>query len=454
MKILVVDDDKCLNDGICSFLTSNKIIANSSFNGEEGFEQFKKIKYDLVLTDLQMPKIDGLKLLEQIQNENKDFPVIVMTAFASIENAVEAMKRGAEDYLTKPINLSELLIKIEKIQKSNSLIIENNELKEKIRKLEMPEIIGESEPILELKELLRRIRNDSDIPISIYGRSGTGKELVARNIHYMSARHKHQFVPINCATLSEELLESELFGYVKGAFTGALQNKAGLIMDSNGGTIFLDEVSELSPRVQSKFLRVLQDSVIQPVGSSKSFKADVRFICASNEKLSDLVEQKKFREDLFYRLNVIEIEVPTLAARRKDIPFLIAHFFQKYNNNKFQFSKDAIEAILRYNWPGNIRELENLIRMMFITRGKEIVEMSDLPSKITKQFKGIDVQQENFDIEFKYGITNTVVKFEKSYLNFHLKKNDFNITKTAEAINLSRISLHKKIKEYGLDVKS
>jgi len=453
MKILIVDDDRNLNRGISTFLTTNHFESLSAYNGEEGLEILDKEKIDLVISDLQMPKLDGIGLLEKLNKKKLGTPVIIMTAFASVENAVEAMRKGADDYLTKPINLKELLIKIEKIKKTQDLWRENRELRKCITEYQMPEIIGESEPIQELKEMLRRITNDHDVPILIYGKSGTGKELVARNVHFMSGRGDKPFVPINCAVLSEELMESELFGHEKGAFTSATNAKIGLLEKSSGGTIFLDEVSEMSPRVQSKLLRVLQDGIIQPVGSNEMKKTDIRFICASNKKLSELVEEKKFRDDLFYRLNVIELEVPSLAARKNDIPMLVKHFFTKYNQPEIAFSDEALDILGKYLWPGNIRELENLIRMLIVTTNNSLIQINDLPSKYKTALKKMESKNILINEDFKIAYNQSIINFEKTYLEYHLKNNKFNISSTAEAINLSRVSLHKKIKEYSILLK-
>lgn len=452
MKILVVDDDKILNKGICTFLNSNNIKTECAFNGKEGFNKLKEFNIDLILSDLQMPVVDGLELLQMVRKSYSQIPFVIMTAFSSIESAVEAMKVGAEDYLAKPVNLKELIIKIEKIKNSQKIKNENAELRNKIKNLEMPEIIGESSIINGLKEVIRRVASNSDVPISIYGKSGTGKELVARNIHFTSSRYAKPFLPINCATLSDELMESELFGHVKGSFTGAMQDKIGLIESAEKGTIFLDEISEMSPRVQAKFLRVLQDNVIQPVGSTIQKKIDVRFICASNQKLIDLVAKNKFREDLFYRLNVIEIEVPSLLARKNDIPILIEHLLKKYDGEKLNFSKEAIQKIMEYEWPGNIRELENLIRKLIVTNGNQIISQDDLPKKIRNiSFSGTS-NEINLQDNYRTAVEHSAILFEKKYLDYHLAKNNYNISKTAESISLSRVSLHKKIKELKISL--
>jgi len=453
MKILVIDDDESLHRGICNFLNSNKFNTDTASNGIEGTKLLQNYKYDLILSDLQMPEMSGLELIDYLIKNKITIPIIIMTAFSSIESAVEAMKKGAEDYLTKPINLNELFIKIKKVAKAQVLIKENYDLKKKITQYELPEIIGESELIKELKEMLKRISTDSSVPVYIYGRSGTGKELVARNIHFMSERKNKPFTPINCATLSDDLMESELFGYVKGAFTGALQNKSGLLESTTGGTVFLDEISEMSPRVQAKLLRVIQDGIVQPIGSNEMKPVDVRFISASNQKLSQLVEEKKFREDLFYRLNVIEVEVPSLSARKNDIPFLINYFLVKYNKHDLIFTEEAIGILLNYDWPGNIRELENLIRMLLVTNDNSSITKNQLPHKLFHITK-IATEETNFIYEdYKTALNHSVNNFDKSFLEYHLRKNNFNITKTSESIGLSRVSLHKKIQEYSIALK-
>lgn len=450
MKILVIDDDKNLNKGISAYLKSIGYKTDSVFNGKEAIKLCSENIYDLILSDIQMPEITGLEFLDYLNEKKIDTPIILMTAFSSIEDAVNAMKKGAADYLTKPINLNELKIKFEKVFENRTLRNENIKLKQKIKFLEVPKIIGESEAITDLKNLMKRISNDSDVPVYIYGKSGTGKELVAKSIHYMSDRSEKPFIPINCAALSDELLESELFGYVKGAFTGALNNKIGILQNCEGGTIFLDEISEMSPRVQSKILRVIQDGIVQPVGSTEMKKIDVRFISASNQELSILVGQNKFREDLFYRLNVIEIEVPSLSARKNDIPLLIEYFKIKYNCVDLIFTEEAVNTLMNYDWPGNIRELENLIRKLMVTNKGGKISTDLLPKKITK-FENTTINGTNFfDEDYKTALNKIITKFDKSYLEYHLKKNNFNVSRTSEIINLSRVSLHKKIQEYSI----
>ncbi len=453
MKILLADDDKITRSGIEAFLKSRKHQTVPVENGKEALEAAAKEDFDLIISDVQMPLMGGLEFLKELRGSGNATPVIIITAFASIENAVKAMKIGANDYLTKPLNLEELKIKIEKINSEALLKKENAELKEKLRRIEFPEIIGDSKAINEVKKLISKVAGNDAIPVMLYGKSGTGKELAARAIHNGSARRGKPFVAVNCAALPEDLLESELFGYVKGAFTGAVNDKKGLFKAADGGTLFLDEVGEMSPRLQAKLLRVLQDFQIQPLGSTKSFPVNVRLIGASNLRLKELTESGKFREDLFYRINVAEISLPNLSERTEDIPILISHFISELNiARKISFAKEAMETLIAYDWPGNIRELENFIKTISLFAENEIIRKEDLPvnilnSAITGRYEWDNLLNET---DFRKAQNSALVNFERKFLEYHLKKNDGNVSRTADEINLSRVSLHKKIKLYGL----
>jgi DNA-binding NtrC family response regulator len=404
-----------------------------------------------------MQEMSGLELFINLKNSLIDTPFILITAYASVEDAVTAMKLGAEDYLTKPLNLEELKLKIDKIQSKRNLVEENKRLKDKIREMDFPDLIGESKIMNEIKNKILKVAADPDVSVMIYGESGTGKEIVARSIHFKSKRIDNPFQAINCAALSDELLESELFGNVKGAFTNAYKDKEGLFQSADKGTLFLDEVSEMSPRLQAKLLRVLQEKNFQPVGSSRTISVDVRIIGASNKDLKKLISDNKFREDLFYRLNVIEICLPDLCKRIEDIPILINHFLQKENNRtkkQISFSSETIDILQKYPWKGNVRELENFIKMICVTSGKETVEPTDLPENIFSEAILTSLKWKNLwkQNNFQTALNSAVENFEMEYLEYHLKKNDGNISKTAEAIGLSRVSLHKKIGQYKIDV--
>lgn len=455
MRILLAEDEQHIRKGIEIFLTNEGHIVTASEDGSRALEEFGSQQFDLIISDMMMPNMTGLDLLAKIKEQTDNTPFIMITAFASIENAVEAMKNGADDYLTKPLNLEELRIKIRKIAEKKNLLSENIKLKWKLNNLEFPEIIGTSSAIRKVKEMILKIAADPDVPVMIYGESGTGKELAARNIHSKSDRAGCPFVAINCAALPDDLLESELFGYVKGAFTGAMKDKMGLFESANCGSLFLDEVSEMSPRLQAKLLRVLQDHKVQPLGSTQCIETNIRVIGASNVNLQELVKDGKFREDLFYRMNVIELTLPSLKERVEDIPLLLNHFlemFQSKSNKQIRFSNRAVEAMMHYDYPGNIRELENIIRRILLTSEKELISIEDLPAIFAGEvnLNFLQTGSEWDDVSFQPALNNAVEIFEKEYLNYHLKKNNGNITKTADSIGLSRVSLHKKIKQYEL----
>jgi DNA-binding NtrC family response regulator len=453
MKLILLEDELAIRSAISVFLENNNINVDSFSNGEEGYNAILNGNYDLVLSDNMMPGLTGLQILSRLKRDNFEIPFILMTAYSNVKDAVSAMKDGAEDYLTKPLDLEELLIKINKVLKQRNLAIENNELKEKLRQFSMPKIVGESSEILRLKELIVRVADDNDISAMIYGESGAGKELVAEYIHKHSERADKPFIPINCAAIPKDLMESELFGYRKGAFTGALQDKIGLIEAANGGTLFLDEVSEMSPDLQSKFLRVLQELKLQPIGTTDFVELDIRVIGASNVKIENLVNENKFRQDLFYRLNVIEINVPPLRDRKNDIPLLINHFIYKYKNDRkrLHVSPAALKMLTEYKFPGNVRELENIIRGLFVTCDSNVVHPSNLSAKIYPD--GKPVEEINLpDGNYQYELQKVIEEFDRNYLLVSLKNNNGNISQTAEAIGLSRVSLHKKIKQLNLNV--
>lgn len=453
MKILLADDDVNLRNGLVNFLQREGFDIVPVSNGKQALEAATQNRFDLIISDVQMPEMSGLELLENLKKKNIQAPIIIITAFATVENAVKAMQIGADDYVTKPLNLLELKIRIDKIQKSLDMRDENKKLKDKLRSIQYPEIVGVSKAIHEVRAMIHKVAADKDVSVMIYGASGTGKEVVAKNVHLNSTRRDNPFVAINCAALPDELLESELFGYEKGAFTGAVNTKEGLFQTADGGTLFLDEVGEMSQRLQAKLLRVLEDYTIQPLGSTKQNKIDVRVIGASNKKLIDLVKANSFREDLYYRLHVVEINLPLLKERREDIPLLINHFLQDEGGSKLvTFSAKAVSLLQHYSWPGNVRELQNMVRMLQVIYPAQEITDEMIPDVIIRD---VDTMQHNwgelFDMnDFQSAQKDAIETFEKKFLEFHLHKNNGNITKTAENINLSRVSLYKKIKQYDL----
>ena len=412
MKILVVDDEAPIREMIKKGLSQmGGYSVEVAQNGKEAIEKLEKDIFDLVLTDLKMPGMDGLELLKNIKGTRPEMMVILMTAYGSIETAVEAMRIGANDYITKPINFDDLLIHISKVQKESLLLRENLLLRMEVRKkFEFNNIIGKSKKMQEVFSLIEKVSPGSST-VMIYGGSGTGKELVAKAIHYNSPRVDRPFIPFNCGAIPETLVESELFGHTKGAFTGAIQAKKGLFEEANGGTLFLDEISNILPSVQVKLLRVLQEKELMRVGSTERTKIDVRMIAATNENLEENMKQGKFREDLFYRLHVFPIFLPDLKDRKEDIPLLAYHFLDLYSKEAKKeikgISKEAMKLLLEYHWQGNVRELENTIERAVIMTDRDHLVPNDFPKDLIEGFseiikRGVKDRKSLDDIKSEY----------------------------------------------------
>jgi DNA-binding NtrC family response regulator len=412
MKILVVDDETLILDMLKrSLVQMGGFSVEVAQNGLEAIQKVEKDVFDLVLTDMKMPEMDGIELLKMVKGTRPEVMVIMMTAHGSVETAVEAMKIGADDYVTKPIDLNELLIHISKAQKESLLLRENRLLRMEVRKrFEFNNIIGKSKKIQEVFSLIEKVA-PGNTTVMIYGGSGTGKELVAKSIHYNSPRANQPFIPFNCGAIPETLVESELFGHTKGAFTGAIQAKKGLFEEAHGGTLFLDEISTILPSVQVKLLRVLQEKEVMRLGSTERTKIDVRVIAATNEDLEANMKNGKFRDDLFYRLNVLPIFLPDLKDRKEDIPLLAYHFLDLYNKEtKKQIkgvSKEAMNLLLEYDWPGNVRELENAIESAVILADQDYVTPNELPKNMREGFselikKGVKERKTLDDLKAEY----------------------------------------------------
>ena len=412
MKILVVDDEALIRDMIKRGLSQmGGFSVEVAQSGPEAIEKMEKDVFDLVLTDLKMPEMDGLELLKTIKGTRPEIMVIMMTAHGSIETAVEAMKIGADDYITKPIDFNDLLLHISKVQKESLLLRENRLLRMEVRKkFEFNNIIGKSKKMQEIFSLIEKVALGSST-VMIYGGSGTGKELVAKAIHYNSPRADRPFIPFNCGAIPETLVESELFGHTKGAFTGAIQAKKGLFEEADGGTLFLDEISSILPSVQVKLLRVLQEKELMKVGSTERTKIDVRMIAATNENLEENMKQGKFREDLFYRLHVFPIFLPDLKGRKEDIPLLAYHFLDRYSKEAKKeikgISKGAMKLLLEYHWPGNVRELENTIERAVIMTDQDTLVPNDFPKDLMEGFsemikRGVKDRKSLDDIKSEY----------------------------------------------------
>jgi len=458
MKILIAEDDPATRRGIEIFLQNQGFKVVSAENGMEAIRKFQSDLPDVVLSDVKMPRVGGLEFLRQIRASQPELPVLMMTAFASVEDAVQAMKQGADDYLTKPLNLEELRLKLNRLQEKAALLEENRTLRAQLKKLEFPEIVGMSKPIQEVFRFISQVAADPDIPVMIYGESGTGKELVARAIHTRSIRSRAPFVAVNCSAIPENLIESELFGYKRGAFTGASRDKQGLFQAAQNGTLFLDEVSEMSPQMQVKLLRVLQEGRVKPVGGTAEIPINVRILGASNKNLRREMAVGRFREDLFYRLNVMEITLPPLRERREDIPLLVHHFaetYRKKDSSPKHFSRKALALLSQYDWPGNVRELENTVRVVLVSSPGETVEARDLPDHLggRKQTENPEYAPRQWDgPDYRHNLQKVIEAFEREFISFYLHESRGNVSQTAEKIGLSRVALHKKLKQYGIQV--
>jgi len=411
-RVLIVDDDPVILEVIGDILKKNGYEVVAAPNGAAGIRELERKYFDLVLTDLVMPDVDGIEVLNHVVSTTPKAICIILTGHGTIKSSVEAIKKGAFDYITKPITGDELLVVIEKALKFRNLEEENIRLKKELQQTYgYDNLVGTSNAIKNIYDLIEKVA-DTDGTVLISGASGTGKELIARAIHYNSSRCDRPLVVINCGAIPEELLESELFGHEKGAFTGAYKSRIGRFEMANGGTIFLDEIGEMSPALQVKLLRVLQEKKFERVGGTKTIHVDVRIIAATNKNLTTAINKGKFREDLYYRLNVIPMKVPPLKQRKSDIPLLIDHFLKKFQKGAKKkitdFSPEAMDAMLKYDWPGNVREVENVIKRLTILCDDEVVTVDDLPEHIPHKGRAVRVVEEDF-----------LEKGETSYLHLH-----------------------------------
>jgi DNA-binding NtrC family response regulator len=443
-KILLVDDEINTLKVLSAILKKNNYDVYTARTAEEALDKISKIQPDSVITDYKLPGLTGTEFLNTLKNKGCRIPVIMLTAYGTIEKAVDTMKKGAFNYLTKPVNPDELLTVAREAVEKHRLMLENISLKSQLKERNsFKNIIGKSHVMQEVFNLTETV-SKSNSNILITGESGTGKELVARAIHYESARANGQFVPIDCAALPEELLESELFGHEKGSFTGAYEQKTGQIELADKGTIFLDEIGELSLNIQKKFLRFLQEREILRVGGKHRIKVDVRIIAATNRDLESDIKKGAFREDLFYRLNVVTINIPPLRDRKEDIPLLAGHFLNKFNkaNNRAISSLDSevIRAFMEYDWPGNVRELENVIERAVVLCPGDTITMQYLPRTIREM-------QIN-DVLATDGLS--LMDTERKLILGALEKTSWNQTKSAEILGISRKQLRTKMKHHGL----
>lgn len=440
-NILIVDDEKSLQHSLKMALDGNYTVFSAG-TGKEALDLARKKAIDLVLLDIRLPEVDGIEVLERIKEIDETINVIMITAVLTVNTAVAAMKRGAYDYITKPFNIEELQTLIAKALEKRALQKENIRLRTEIKEFSSFEkIVGRSKKMVEVFELIDEVAK-SVATVIIYGESGTGKELVARAIHNRSKRSEKLFVPVNCAAIPENLLESELFGHEKGAFTGAFERHLGKFEIAHGGTLFLDEIGSLPLPMQAKLLRVLQDKVIERIGGEKPIPVDVRIISATNSYLIGAVKNKKFRGDLYYRLNVVPIELPQLRERAEDIPLLIDHFIQKFNlqfGKKVKgFTKEALELLVNYEWPGNIRELENLIERLVVLTREKYLGVEKLPHEIIGK-----KMQTNFQ---EFSLKKAARAFEINFIKKAIEKAGGSKSKAAKALGIHRNTLLKFLK--------
>lgn len=449
-SILIVDDETDALDLMEELFLKHGYETFTARNGLEAMPIIAEHEPDILISDMVMPEMDGIKLLELVTKKYPDIAVIMITAHGTIETAVETMKKGAKDYILKPLRLDEILAKVETISQLKSLMKENQYLREKLsQKYNFNNIIGKNSQMLELFDLIKDIAKTNST-VLITGESGTGKELIANAIHFNSDRIKKPFVKVNCGVLAENLLESELFGHVKGSFTGAIRDKLGRFELANGGTIFLDEIGDVTPNMQLKLLRVLQEGEFERVGGIETIKVDVRIIAATNRNLNEMMMKGQFRQDLYYRLNVIPLEVPPLRERKDDIPLLITHFLEKFNkqfNKKIDFIEDEVMRYLQnYSWPGNIRELENLLERAVVLNKTGKLTIKDFPLIMSAQEGNIEVE-----LTTEGALTEIVDNYEKQIILKALRENNYNKLRTAEKLGIHRSTFMSKLKKYNIN---
>ena len=443
--ILIVDDEESHRLMLRAHLEQEGFSTVEAIDGEEAIAKVAERNIDLILMDIRMPRLDGMEALLRIKQANPATPVIMMTAYGSIDSAVKALQAGAADYLTKPLDSNELLVKVHKALRYHQLEEENVLYREQLGiRFDFSRIIGKSAKMRELFDMLATVA-PTEATVLLLGESGTGKEIIANAIHQNSPRKEHPYVKVNCAALPETLLESELFGHEKGAFTGAIEKKKGRFERADGGTIFLDEIGEMSLTTQTKILRVLQEREFEQVGGTKTIKVDVRIIAATNKNLEEEVKKGKFREDLYYRINVVPITIPPLRERAEDVPLLAEHFLRLYGEKNKRmlkgFADGVLDALIRYEWPGNVRELENIVERTVIMSRGDTITFADLPPAIAGA-QGPAMQTPP---------AISLKDMERETITKALQQTGGNRTKAAVLLGITRKTLQNKIKEYGID---
>jgi two-component system NtrC family response regulator len=442
-RILIVEDEELMRELLTKILADENYRLYQASNGEEALKLLQEQPIDLVLTDLRMKGMNGLQLLSQVRSLDPEIVVVVMTAYASVETAVEAMRKGAYDYITKPFINEEIRVMLRRALNQRHLSRENRHLKRELReRYRFENIVGNSDAMEKVYRLIEKMAAISS-NVLIFGETGTGKELVARAIHYNSERAERPFVAVNCGALTESLLESELFGHIKGAFTGAIANREGVFRQADKGTLFLDEISEVSHGLQVKLLRAIQEREVIPVGGREPLKFDLRLIAATNKDLEDEVKKAAFREDLFYRINVITIPLPPLRDHKEDIPLLVNHFLQKYaphlSKPSMKISREAMQVLVNYDWPGNVRELENMIERSVALCEGDLIEPTDLPEKLTQVKIAI---RDLVDYEV------TLDALEEQHIKKVLQRVGGDKVKASQVLGINLSTLYRKLARY------
>jgi two-component system nitrogen regulation response regulator NtrX len=453
--ILVVDDEAAIRSSVAGILEDEGYRTVFAVDGLEALAAAQQELPDLVLLDIWMPRLDGLETLQKLKELNPQLTVVMMSGHGTIETAVRSTKLGAFDFIEKPLSLEKVIVTVKNALDMSRLQEENASLRDRVQG--EGEMIGEAPAILQLREQIRLVA-PTNASVLITGENGTGKELVANAIHRLSPRNDQPFVAINCAALPEELIESELFGHEKGAFTGASAQRKGKFDLADGGTIFLDEIGDMSLKTQAKVLRILQEKKFERLGGTRTIEVDVRVVAATNKVLSDEIKAGSFREDLFYRLNVVPFVVPPLRSRREDIPALVNHFLEQFSRREGRerrsLAPEAVALLQQYDWPGNVRELKNIVERLVIMTPGRVIEAEQLPDSISGGDQHRLVGGDKLEVMLEINsLREAREEFEKEFIAQKLEENDWNITKTAEAIELERSNLHRKIKSYGIDLK-
>ena len=446
-RILVVDDEQIIRESINYVLTKENYEVSEAENGKIAYEKLLESPFDLVITDLEMPEMKGVELLEKIRDLSVQTSTMVVTAYGSLDTAISALRSGASDYILKPVEFDELLIKVKRLFEIKDLLTENQIMRNELqRNTDDLKIVGKSRQIKKVFDVIKSVA-DTESTVLITGRSGTGKELVARALHFTSKRKNHPFIVVNCGAISDNLIESELFGHKKGAFTGAVSDKDGFMKAANGGTLFLDEIGEMPLNLQVKLLRAIQEKEYTPVGTTTSLPVNVRFIASTNKDLNEEVKEGNFREDLFYRINVIEIKLPSLRDRQEDIPLIANHFVDKYRKEMNKpikgISEEAMRILINHEWKGEVRELENVIERSLIFCDGEYIEKKDLPESFVDEDGA-------FSFSLSGSLEDSVKKYERDIIMNALESNQFSKEKTADDLKVGLSTLYRKLKELNI----